>query len=295
MARTTNLDIDLLRSFVTVVECGGFSRAGQRLHRQQSTVSLQIRRLERSVGATLLRREPRHVVVTREGEIILDYARRMLALNDELIARVHEPTLAGVVRLGAPEDFATTHLPEILSAFTHAHPGVALDVTCELTLPLLERFRRGELDLVLVKREPQEPADGIRVWREPLVWAAAHRDVAERPGPLPLVVSPPPCVYRKRATDALDGAGRAWRIGYTCTSLAGTLAAVRAELGVTVLPKEMVPAALTILDRPEAGVPDLRHTEIALHMAPHIGQPVRRLSEYIVGALEHTTARGDAA
>lgn len=295
MTPTTNLDMDLLRSFVAVVECGGFSRAGQRLHRQQSTVSLQIRRLEKSIGATLLRREPRQVSVTREGEIILDFARRMLALNDELIARVREPALSGVVRLGAPEDFATTHLPDVLSAFTHAYPGVTLDVVCELTVPLLQRFRRRELDLILVKREPQEPVDGIRVWREPLVWAAAHRDVAQRSGPLPLVVSPPPCVYRKRATEALDQDGRDWRIGYTCTSLAGTLAAVRAELGVTVLPKEMVPASLTILDGPDAGVPDLPHTEIALQTAPHVSPPVRRLSEYIVRALEHTIGPGGAA
>ena len=289
MSTPANLDIDLLRSFVTVVDCGGFSRAGRRLHRQQSTVSLQIKRLEEAIGARLLDRRPRHIVVTREGEIILDYARRILALSDELIARAREPQLSGVVRLGAPEDFATTFLPEVLSSFTQAHPGVALEVTCELTLPLLNRFGRGEFDLVLVKREPQGPRAGTRVWREPLLWAATHRSVALASGPLPLVVSPQPCVYRKRATDALDRAGRPWRIGYMCTSLAGTLAAVRAALGVTVLPKEMVPSTLTVLDGPEVGLPDLHHTEIALQVAPHTGQPALRLREYIIRALEHNS------
>ncbi len=294
MVAATNLDIDLLRCFVAVVDCGGFSRAGKRLHRQQSTVSLQIRRLESSVGARLLLRQPRQVVVTREGEIILDYARRMLSLNDELMARVREPQISGVVRLGAPEDFATTHLPHILSEFRHAYPAVGLEVTCELTLPLLTRFGRGELDLVLTKREPQSSAAGIRVWREPLVWAAAHRQVARQVGPLPLVVSPQPCVYRKRATNALDRIGRDWRIGYTCSSLAGTLAAVRAELGVTVLPKEMVPPGLTILDVQETGFPDLHHTEIALQMAATVSEPVKRLFEYIIRALEHGSAAIEA-
>lgn len=286
MSAAPNIDPDLLRAFVTVVECGGFSKAAERLMRGQSAVSLQIKRLEDQLGVVLLDRGPRHLKLTTEGELILDQARRILALNDELVARAREPELSGLVRLGAPEDFATTRLPTILSRFAQSHPKVALEVTCELTLILLERFSAGGLDLALVKREPQSSADGIRVWREPLVWVAGQGDFAAGAATLPLVVSPQPCVYRKRATDALDRAARPWRIAYTCGSLAGSLAAVRAGLGLTVLPKEMVPPDLSVLNEAALQLPDLADTEMALIEAPQLNPAAQRLRDVIVHELE---------
>lgn len=281
------VDLDLLRAFVAVVECNGFSQAAERLLRGQSAVSLQIKRLEERLGVRLLERSPRHVALTAEGELILDHARRMLALNDELLARVREPELAGVVRLGAPEDFATSHLPRVLARFARSHPRVALEMTCELTMEVLDRFHAGGLDLALVKREPSGPISGIRVWREPLVWVAADRAVLDGGGPVPLVVSPRPCVYRKRVTDALEAMGRSWRIAYTCGSLAGNHAAVRAGLGLTVLPKDMVPSDLSVLDDPGFGLPELPDTEIALIAAPSLDAPAARLRDAIVRELEH--------
>jgi DNA-binding transcriptional LysR family regulator len=278
---------DLLRAFVTVVECGGFSRAAARLRRGQSAVSLQIKRLEDSLGVRLLERNPRHLSLTGEGELLLDQARQILRLNDELVARFTQRDLSGVVRLGAPEDFATSHLPRVLAKFARAHPRIALEVTCELTLEVVERFHAGGLDIALVKREPSGAPGGIRVWREPLVWVAAGRQIAEMAGPLPLIVSPRPCVYRKRATDSLDTLGRAWRIAYTCGSLAGTHAAVRAGLGVTVLPREMAPADLAILNDEALGLPDLKDTEMALIEAPDLSPAAIRLRDMIVRELGH--------
>lgn len=286
---TRTIDPDLLRTFVTVVECKGFSRAAERLLRGQSAVSLQIKRLEEQLGVRLLERNPRHLALTSEGELILDHAKRILFLNDDLIARVKEPELSGLVRLGAPEDFATSHLPNVLAGFARSHPQVALEVTCELTLDVLERFQAGGLDIALVKRAPSGVTGGIRVWREPLVWVAADRHIGDTDGPLPLAASPQPCVYRKRMTDALDGVGRSWRIAYTCGSLAGTHAAVRAGLGLTVLPKEMVPSDLTILNDESLDLPDLADTEMALIEAPQLNPAATRLRDYIVRELEHTT------
>jgi len=284
---TVNIPPDLLRAFVAVVECGGFSQAAERLLRGQSAVSLQVKRLEDRLGVKLLDRNPRRVALTPEGELLLDRARRILRLNDELVAQFSEVELSGLVRLGAPEDFATSHLPAVLARFARAHPRVALEVTCELTLEVIERFRTGGLDIALVKREPLGGIGGIRVWREPLVWVAGDRRLAEPDGPLPLAVSPRPCVYRKRATDALDAAGRSWRIAYTCGSLAGTHAAVRAGLGVTVLPKAMVPHDLTMLDAVSFGLPDLADTEMALLSAPQLSPAAQRLRDVIVRELEH--------
>jgi DNA-binding transcriptional LysR family regulator len=281
------IDPELLRAFVTVVDARGFSAAAQRLLRGQSAVSLQVKRLEERLGARLLERGPRHLRLTGEGEAILESARRILALNEELAARAREPELAGVVRLGAPEDFATTRLPAILASFTRTFPRVALEVTCELTMELLDRFHAGGLDLALVKREPSGPSEGLRVWREPLVWVAAGHDAAPTAGPLPLVCSPRPCLHRKRATTALDAIGRPWRVAYSCQSLSGNHAALRAGLGLAVLPLDMVPHDLVILNEQESGLPDLADTEMALVEAATLSPPARRLREYIVRDLEH--------
>ncbi len=284
----TRLDFDLLRTFVAVAEAGSLTRAGERLRLSQPTVSLQLKRLEESLGTRLLERTPRSLRLTGEGETLLAYGRRILALTDEAVAALTEPSVAGLVRLGTPEDFATTHLSGVLAAFARAHPNVALEVTTDLTLNLIDRFRAGEFDLVLVKREPMGPSEGVRVWRENLVWAcAASRAhlLGEGARELPLVVSPHPCVYRKRAMRALDQAGRRWRVAYTSTSLAGAQAAVRAGLGVTVLPKDMVPDDFAVLDA-RTGAPDLSDTEVALMRAAALPPPAERLAHHIVHSLE---------
>lgn len=279
------LDLDLLRTLVAVAETGSMTAAGQRLGRSQSAVSLQLKRLEDAVGLKLVDRAARAVRPTAAGERLLTHARQMLALNDAILDELGEPALAGTVRLGTPEDFATTHLPAVLARFAESHPRVALDVACDLTLNLLDRFGAGEFDLVLVKREPSGGESGVRVWREPLVWAASPKLALGEHVTLPLVVSPNPCVYRARAVGALDAAGRPWRIAYTCGSLAGSQAAVRAGLGVTVLPQGMVPSDLaTIEDR--ALLPDLRDTEIALLAARTLSPAAERLRDHIVRALE---------
>jgi DNA-binding transcriptional LysR family regulator len=282
---------DLLRAFVAVVDHRGFSAAAKRLGRGQSAVSLQIKRLEERLGVQLLERNPHLVRPTNEGEALLEQARKILALHDDLAHRFDKQELTGVVRLGAPEDFATSHLPGVLSRFSQSHPGVVLEVVCELTLDLIKRFDAGGLDLALVKREPGSGVAGRRVWREPLVWVSSS-ETLERDQLLPLVVSPAPCVYRSRATQALDAAGRRWRIAYTCTSLAGTHAAVRAGLGVSVLPKEMVPSDLTLLDSEDSGLPDLHDTEMALIEAPSLPVAAERLREVIIRELEHGPTSG---
>ncbi len=279
----TNLDLDLVRTFVTIASVGNFTRAAETLRRQQSTISLQVQRLEDALGQKLINRTPRSVRLTSEGEMFLGHARRLLDLNDEVVARVNEPHMQGVVRLGTPEDFATRHLPSVLARFAQAYPAVALEVTCDLTLNLLDRFRKGAFDVALIKRERISDAGGIRVWREPLVWVRADRDFWASEGQLPLVVSPAPCVYRKRATEASDRARRPWRIAYTCGSLAGSLAAVKAGLGMTVLPKDMVPPDLHIIDGKP--LPDLKDTEIALLQRERLSLPAGRLRDHIIGSL----------
>ncbi|MCH7627473.1 LysR substrate-binding domain-containing protein [Novosphingobium sp.] len=281
-----NLDIDLLRCFVTIADTGSLTRAGQRLGRTQSAVSLQLKRLEEQLNRSLFDRSPRSLAITSDGERLIGPARQILRLNDATVAEMFEPDITGQVRIGVPEDFATAHLPGVLAAFAEAHPLVELEVTCDLTLNLLERFHAGAFDLVLVKRQPeQERQPGVRVWREPLVWVARDRQAVADLRRVPLVVSPEPCVYRKRASESLDAMGRAWRVAYTSTSLGGSLSAVRAGLGITVLPLEMVPPGLTALGE-DSGLPPLYDTEIALIEAPGLSDTAHRLAQHIIAALE---------
>lgn len=289
-----NLDIDVLRSFVTIAETGGFTRAGDQLGRTQSAISLQIKRLEEIIGQPVFERSSRSLSLTGSGERLLSHARQILRLNDAALADLMEPDIAGVVRLGVPEDFATVHLPGVLAAFTDAHPRVDLEVTCDLTLNLLDRFNSGDFDLVLVKREPGAPTRGVRVWREPLVWAGRDRAAAPPDDQVvALVASPQPCVYRKRAIEALEAKGRRWRVAYTSTSLTGAQAAVKAGLGLTVLPREMVPSSLSPLGR-DSGLPELDETEIALIEAPNASLTARTFAEHVMHALERDDRRAAA-
>lgn len=284
-------DFDLLRSFVAVVEQGGFTRAAGQLGRTQSAVSLQIKRLEDALGQQVFIRERREVHLTTEGEILLTYARRLLKTADEARVRLLEPDVAGVVRLGTPEDFATLHLPDVLSRFARAHPQVTLEVNCDFTANLLDGFGKGQYDLVLCKREPQPgeavptSGDGASVWREPLVWAGSDRLSLTPDTEVPLVLAPNPDIYRRRAVSALEDAGRRWRIVYTSPSLAGIQAAVRAGLGATILPKEMVHPGLVMLGADD-GLPDLADTEIVLLRAPGtMAKVVDLLAGHIVRSL----------
>jgi DNA-binding transcriptional LysR family regulator len=290
-------DLDLLRSFMAIADCGGFSRAAARIGRTQSTISLQIKRLEAGLGQSLFQREGGRggrTVLTPQGEVLLNYARQILHISDEARSRLMEPEVDGVVRLGTPEDFATVHLADVLARFARAHPRVALTVNCDFTVNLLDGFSKGQYDLVLFKRglQPGQPPDGAQaggtgVWREALVWVAGPRLVLPDAGTLPLVLAPAPDVYRRGALAALDAAGRPWRIVLTSPSLAGLQAAVRAGLGVTILPREMVPPDLVVLGEATYRLPALPATEIVLYRAPGAASPAAtRLGDHIVQSLE---------
>ncbi|WP_181707906.1 LysR substrate-binding domain-containing protein [Chthonobacter rhizosphaerae] len=286
MAPPPPFDLEVLRTFVAIIDTGSFTRAAGRVGLTQSSVSLQIRRLERGLGKALFSREGRTVHLTVEGELLADYARRMLRLGDEARERLRAEEVAGTVRLGTPEDFATVHLPDVLARFARAHPKVALEVNCDFTVHLLDGFAKGAYDLILFKREPQGRAEGLHVWEEILEWVASPRLAEPAGGPLPLVLAPQPDVYRRRAIAALDAAGLGWRIAFTSPSLAGLQAAVEAGLGITVLPREMVPPSFRRIGA-AFGLPELPPTEIVLrHAAPTPSPAAARLGEHIVQSLE---------
>ncbi len=274
------LDLDLLRSFVSVVDAGGFTRAGERVHRTQSTVSQQIRRLEESLGRPLLHRNGKQAIPTEEGERLLSYARRILALAQEARDVVGRPTTDGVVRLGIPEDFAANRLTKLLSKFARSRPGLRLDVRCDLSVNLRRDLDRGEFDLVLMKRDRGD-LGAIASWPEPLHWVTSrsHPIDAQR-APMPLAVFPQGCLYRNRAIHALEALGRTWHIAYTSPNFSGVQAAVSAGLGISILPEAAMLAEHRVLTAKE-GFPTITNTELALVATANASAATRRLADLL--------------
>jgi DNA-binding transcriptional LysR family regulator len=274
------LDLDLLRSFVSVVDTGGFTTAGERVHRTQSTVSQQIRRLEESLGFPLLHRNGRRATPTEQGERLVSYARRLLALAQEARDVVGRPGSEGVVRLGIPEDFAAYRLTELLSDFARSRPGLRLDVRSGMSANARRALERGELDLALFKRDAGE-GGGIAAWPERLHWIASRRHPIDfHRDPLPLVMNEHGCLYRARMIHALEAAGRAWHMAYTSPNLSGIQAAVSAGIGVSILPQVAILPEHRVLRRKD-GFPAITNTEVALVTAPNPSPATQRLAEIL--------------
>jgi DNA-binding transcriptional LysR family regulator len=283
-------DLDLLRSFVSVVDTGGFTRAGERVHRTQSTVSQQIRRLEEVLGHPLLHRNGKQATPTEAGERLLSYARRILALAEEARDVVARPGGDGVVRLGIPEDFAAYRLTELLSDFARSRPGLRLDVRCGLSVGLRRGLERGELDLALFKRDAGTPG-GIAAWPERLHWVTSQRHPIDfHRDPLPLAMSEQGCLYRNRMIHAVEAAGRAWHIAYTSPNLSGIQAAVSVGLGVSILSEVAILADHRVIE-PAEGFPSITDTEIALVAATGASPATRRLAEILTDFCSTTDPR----
>lgn len=230
------LDLDLLRTLVCVVDEGSFTRAAQRVHRTQSTVSQQIAKLERIVGRPLLLREraDSSVVPTEDGELMLAYARRLVNLATEAEHMVTRSRAARVVRLGVPEDFDVQQLTVVLAAFTAKHAEVRLETVSAMSSDLRAKLDADELDLALIKREPTSDVC-LASWPERLTWVGDRKTVVHGE-PVPLVLFPQGCIYRNRMIQAMEARGWAWRTAYHSHSLAGIQAAVAAGLGISLLP-----------------------------------------------------------
>lgn len=237
------LDPVQLRTFVALADAGGFTRAAQSLGLSQPTVSQHVRRLEIACGRTLVDRDTRTVRLTDNGEALLGFARTILAAHDQATAYFRGTAMRGRLRFGAADDLALTQLPQVLRDFRQLHPQINLELTVGQSVALEKRLHAGQLDLVFVKHEGGE-SEGRLVRRDRLAWVA-HRGYALAPDEsVPLIAYQAPSLSRSRAIDALETAGRTWRITCTVREVNGALAAVRAGMGVAVFPLSLLPADL---------------------------------------------------
>lgn len=285
------LPTDLLRALVTVADTGGVTRAADALGRTQPAISLQIKRLEELVGRTLFDRSARALTLTRDGETLTGYARRILLLHDEAVSRLAQPEPTGAVRVGLPNDFAVTFLPSVLGRFTEESPGVSLEVGCALSHTLLDALADGAYDVVVAMTGGGPHAAAARLWQERLVWAAAQGWRQRDGEPVPLIAYPEGCTYRKRMTAALERAGLPWRIVYSSASLSGLQAAVRAGLGVTALSERTVPAELAAM---ETGLPQPSEVTVGLYVGEGLPDAAVRLVNFLLAALDEAHGEGRA-
>jgi len=280
-----SFDALTLECFLAVAETGSFTRAAHKVSRTQSAVSQQIAKLEKQVDSELFRRG-KQLTLTSHGELLVSYAKQIIQLNREAMDRFRSPELAGEVRFGLPEDFAAVFLSEVLSDYAAQHPRVLLHIECDLTLRLFERFKKKEFDLVLVKiNRPEDFPNGVDVWSEALEWVGDQALFDHPEKTLPLVLSPQPCVYRARAIQALNKLKRPWRIVFSSPSYAGTVAAVQAGMGITVMPRNMVPRNLNII-RTKHSDETLDNTHISLLKHHNRNSAVNDLEAFVDAKLK---------
>jgi DNA-binding transcriptional LysR family regulator len=257
------LDVDQLRTFVAIVDCGSFTKAADVVHKTQSAVSMQMKRLEERIGCPLFERDGRASRLTEDGERLLTYARRIVKLNAECVAAFTEPDLRGRVRLGLPDDYADRYLPEILARFSRSNPRAEVTVVCEPTPNLIGKVNEGELDLAIITHVDGRGAPSEIVRVEQLLWVTSQRHHIHEERPVPLALGRPTCDWRLSSTEALERAGRPFRILFVSWNSTAVGAAVLAGLAVSVLPESAVRPGMRILS-PADGYPGLPTCRIGL-------------------------------
>lgn len=258
----SNLNVDQIRTFLAVIEYGSFTAAAQTLGVRQSTVSGHIARLEQALDRSLLMRDTHRVAPTPDGQAMIGFARDVLEAHDRLRAFFSPGGLRGRIRLGVSEDYTLSALAQVLARFAQSHPSVDLQLTVGLSRTLYQGYDAGELDVIFCKRRRGDPR-GALAWAEELIWAGRPGLLPDPAEAVPLVLYPPPSMTRTLALDALEAAGRSWRIACTSGSLMGLRAAVEAGLGIAPHSARVMPPGLTPI--PEtAGLPPIGAVEFVV-------------------------------
>lgn len=225
-----NLDLTALRSFVTVADLGGVTRASGALNLTQSAVSMQLKRLEEGLGLNLLDRSNRSIALTAAGEQLLGYARKMLSLNDEALSRMTDDSFEGEIVLGVPHDIVYPHIPDILRQFSASFPRMRIQLLSSFTRALKEQFERGECDFILTT-ENELTRGGQTLAQVPLVWVGAPGGSAWSQRPLRLAYEQN-CIFRRLVQQQLDEQGIAWEMAVDSNSTRTVEATVSADMAV---------------------------------------------------------------
>jgi DNA-binding transcriptional LysR family regulator len=304
-----NLDIAALRTLVIGMDLGSFAKAADRVGRSTSAVSAQIKKLEDQAGSPLFRKSGRGLALTDAGEVMLDYARRLVGLNDEAAVATRGLDMEGWIRLGLQEDFGEALLPQLLGRFARAHPKVRIEARVARNTELQERFDTGQLDLALLWNSAGDADDQAaqtggggtreRIACPRMCWigSAAMPWRPESGERLPLIAFDRPCLFTQAATTALDRARIPWRLVFTSPSLNGLWAATAAGLGINIRTPYGLPASVRPLDAQAAGLPPLPAIPLMLLKRPGETQPLAdrladMMREHMDGEIERDRHRG---
>jgi DNA-binding transcriptional LysR family regulator len=293
------LEPELLQTFIAIAETGRFTEAAKRVGRTQSAVSMQIKRLEETIGRPLFVRDGRSVKLSSDGELLLGHARRVLRAHEEALAAFHPSQLAGAVTIGTPDEYAVAFLPTILRSFAETHPQVLVNVVCEPTRSLMPKLDMDEIDIILFTEGGEVDRDDGKsdpiLLREPVVWAASAEHGVYQDDPVPLALFQPGCRFRQWAISALADAGRGYRINYTSVSFAGIETAIRAGLAVGAIPRSNVTPGLRTLSERD-GFPALPDYALAMRRAKGATSCIHdRLEDHIINCFRHGPPRQAAA
>ncbi|WP_339274778.1 transcriptional regulator LrhA [Enterobacter asburiae] len=277
-----NLDLDLLRTFVAVADLNTFAAAAAAVCRTQSAVSQQMQRLEQLVGKELFARHGRNKLLTEHGIQLLGYARKILRFNDEACMSLMFSNLQGVLTLGASDESADTILPFLLNRISSVYPKLALDVSVKRNAFMVEMLNENKVDLVVTTHRPGQ-FDCLTLRTSPTHWYCAAEYVLQKGEPVPLVLLDDPSPFRDMVLTALNEANIPWRLAYVASTLPAVRAAVKAGLGVTARPVEMMSPDLRVLGRSD-GLPALPDTE---YLLCHNSSSHNELAKVVFEAMEN--------
>ena len=247
MNTSSALDSDLLRTFLAVARHGNVTRGAEALHRTQSAVSIQIKRLEENLAVRLFRREARGVSLTEAGERLRLAAERIVSELDQTARTFRADPIGGLVRVGIPDEYGSDVLPAVLAEFAARYPAVEVSVRCGFSVDFPDAVARGELDLA-VCADASGPGLSGELIRDPMVWVASRDYQCRVEDPVPLALFDRSCWWRDLAIESLEDAGQAYRIVFSSESVAGIKAAISTGLAVGVLARSTVESSLHILD-----------------------------------------------
>jgi DNA-binding transcriptional LysR family regulator len=263
MRKFTNLQTDLLRTFVTVADLRNYTETGNILGRTQPAISLQIKRLEDVAGSKLIVLKGKQVELTPDGQTLLSYAREMLRLNDRAVANLQQAAFLGTLRIGLPVDYSIEFFQSIIAKFSRENPAVSLDIRCDFSNELISALHVDDLDMTIAITDAM-PAPHVSIyWSERPVWACARDYRIDPDQPLKIVAHPQGCPYRKRMIDTLNSEGRDWRVSFESLGVSALQKAVLHSMGVTALTKKTLLPGMRILT-PSDGFPQLSNIHVGL-------------------------------
>ena len=283
-------DIDLLRTFLAIAETGSFSKAAERVFRTPSAVSMQVKKLEETLGASVFERDSRSVKLTQSGEMLVGYARRILALSNEMMARFVMPEMEGTVCLGAPDDYGERIMPQVLKRFAETHPNVQVNVIIETSDLLIKRFENGQLDVMVYTAQSQQLEDGAQVLlEEDLVWAGVRGGCAWERDPLPLSMWEEGCAWRSGAVRALTEVGRSYRTAYMTAHTQAQRAAIVSDLAIAPFPKSFITEPLIELGEKQR-LPKLATYQIRMRVKDNPGCCSRAVADHVTACFDEMCA-----